>query len=452
VKSFFLIALRNILKNRSRSGILAGSITAVTLLLVMLNGFTAGIEETILQNGTALLSGHVNIAGFFKISQNSAAPMVVKKEALWAIARKTVPSDALIIERIKAWGRIVSDTNSIQLPIWGVDMKSEKRILGKLLLSPQKEYLEKLREGEKGDESEGDLSLLEKKGYLVLFASHAKKLKVRFGDQITISMPTYRNVNNTLDVRVAAVLQDLGMMSNYTIFMNDQDAREIYQMTDDATGQLMIFLSAKDDTQRVENLLRKAMADEGIPLMEKESAPFWMKFDRVAGESWTGQKIDITTWEDETAFIKWIVDIFNALTFALVTILMVIIVFGLVNTLFISIRERTSEIGTLRAIGMQKRSVVFMIFLESLILAIAGALGGIILGILFATILNLIGINVESESLQMFLMARKLIVVLRAPSLLGTFLFINIFLALGALYPAYRAGKMKPITAINTVN
>ena len=54
-------------------------------------------------------------------------------------------------------------------------------------------------------------------------------------------------------------------------------------------------------------------------------------------------------------------------------VLLVVIGVGIMNTLWIAIRERTREIGTLRAIGMQRRRVLLMFLIEALMLGAAAA-------------------------------------------------------------------------------
>jgi len=62
----------------------------------------------------------------------------------------------------------------------------------------------------------------------------------------------------------------------------------------------------------------------------------------------------------------------GGLTFVLITILILIVAVGIMNTMWIAIRERTREIGTLRAIGMQRGAVLWMFLLESLMLGFLG--------------------------------------------------------------------------------
>ena len=68
------------------------------------------------------------------------------------------------------------------------------------------------------------------------------------------------------------------------------------------------------------------------------------------------------------------------IVYALLALAVVIALIGIVNTLMLSVFERTHEIGLLRAVGMRRRQVRAMIRAESLILAIFGALIGIVLG------------------------------------------------------------------------
>ncbi|MDQ1698532.1 MAG: putative transport system permease protein, partial [Frankiaceae bacterium] len=66
---------------------------------------------------------------------------------------------------------------------------------------------------------------------------------------------------------------------------------------------------------------------------------------------------------------------------ALLVLSLLIAWLGIVNTLALSVFERTREIGLLRAVGMRKRQVRTMIGLESVVIAVFGALLGVVLGL-----------------------------------------------------------------------
>ena len=76
------------------------------------------------------------------------------------------------------------------------------------------------------------------------------------------------------------------------------------------------------------------------------------------------------------------------LVYALLSLAIVVSLFGIANTLALSIYERTRELGMLRAIGMSRRQVRRMIRYESVITALIGAVLGMILGLIFAALLS----------------------------------------------------------------
>ena len=68
------------------------------------------------------------------------------------------------------------------------------------------------------------------------------------------------------------------------------------------------------------------------------------------------------------------------LVYVLLALAVIIALIGIVNTLMLSVFERTHEIGLLRAVGMKRRQVRVMIRSESVILAVFGAIIGIVVG------------------------------------------------------------------------
>ncbi len=144
-------------------------------------------------------------------------------------------------------------------------------------------------------------------------------------------------------------------------------------------------------------------------MMEPNPQAFWMKFERVNREEWTGQKLDVTSWEDELSFMMWTLQALQGLSTVLLIILIAILVAGIMNTMWIAIRERTREIGTLRAIGMQRGSVARMFLVESLLLGLGGTIAGAVIGALIAAGLNALNIAVPI-GVQLFLMSDHLFI------------------------------------------
>ena len=110
---------------------------------------------------------------------------------------------------------------------------------------------------------------------------------------------------------------------------------------------------------------------------------------------------------------------------------------GMLNTMLMSVLERTREIGVLRALGWQRRQVVGMILREALVLGAVGGVCGILLGIGLVWMLQqipFIGSMIE-PSYEAGLLAQAMVMALVAG-------------VIGGLYPSWRATRMRPVEAL----
>ena len=96
------------------------------------------------------------------------------------------------------------------------------------------------------------------------------------------------------------------------------------------------------------------------------------------------------TVKDEAEFAeeqRGPIDQLVLMIYALLGLALVIAVLGIVNTLALSVIERTREVGLLRAIGVSRRQLRWMITLESVVISVLGAVLGVVLGIGFGVAL-----------------------------------------------------------------
>jgi ABC-type lipoprotein release transport system permease subunit len=298
--------------------------------------------------------------------------------------------------------------------------------------------------------SEGNLDDLAQPNTILIFQDQAKKLDVKVGDTLTMSAPTPRGTNNTLDLRVVAIAKDLGLLSAFNVFIPATSLRALYQLREDTTGALMIYLKDIRLVPAVHARLRNALPKAGYALMDNDPKPFWQKFDSVNREDWTGQKLDITNWDDEVSFVMYTVTALDVLTGALTFILLVIIAVGVMNTMWIAIRERTREIGTLRAIGMQRARVLWMFVTEALVLGLSATAAGALVGMLICAVLNAAQISVPI-GVQLFLMNDTLTLLADPLKIFGSVLFITLCTSVISLIPSFLAARMKPITAMHYI-
>jgi putative ABC transport system permease protein len=110
---------------------------------------------------------------------------------------------------------------------------------------------------------------------------------------------------------------------------------------------------------------------------------------------------------------------------------------GVINTMIMSVFERTREIGVLKAVGWKDRRILGMILGESIILTLVAAVVGIILGIVAVEII-----------FKFFITSQSFEAVLTMDTLLKAFGVALLVGIVGGLYPAYRASRLAPTEAL----
>jgi putative ABC transport system permease protein len=132
------------------------------------------------------------------------------------------------------------------------------------------------------------------------------------------------------------------------------------------------------------------------------------------------------------------VDSILGLIYALLSLSVIVALLGIVNTLALSVHERTRELGMLRAVGMTRRQVRRMVRAEAVITAVIGAVLGLALGVAFAAIVSR---PLASEGFAFAVPVGTLILLLVLAAVAGT---------VAAIPPARRAARVDVLRAVTT--
>ena len=122
--------------------------------------------------------------------------------------------------------------------------------------------------------------------------------------------------------------------------------------------------------------------------------------------------------------------------YGLLALAVIIAVIGIINTLGLSVLERTREIGLLRAVGLSRSKLRRMITLESVAIALLGAVLGMVLGLVIGVVLRE---SLKDDLTELALPLSSLFVFLVVAVIFGV---------LAAIVPAIRASRMKVLDAI----
>jgi putative ABC transport system permease protein len=186
------------------------------------------------------------------------------------------------------------------------------------------------------------------------------------------------------------------------------------------------------ESQRVDQNTFVKLAPGADPAAVKE------RLDKIIEPFPTVQLQDLTEFKEaQNAQI----DQSLAFVYAMLGLAVLIGLIGIVNTLLLSVFERTREIGLMRAVGMTRAQVRRTIRLESVIIALIGTITGLIIGVFFAwALVKALSTNQSQELVLSFPYNQLVIIVLIA----------SVFGVLAALWPARRASRLNVLQAIAT--
>lgn len=125
-------------------------------------------------------------------------------------------------------------------------------------------------------------------------------------------------------------------------------------------------------------------------------------------------------------------DILTMLLIAMAAIVFVVGGIGIMNVLFVSVKERTNEIGILKAIGCSQKNILFEFLLEAAAISLIGGVLGVGVSLVAAPIVQYLGVRVELSMPAFFL---ALLFAIATGTMFG-------------IYPAYKASKLVPIEAL----
>ena len=148
-------------------------------------------------------------------------------------------------------------------------------------------------------------------------------------------------------------------------------------------------------------------------------------------------KVKSTTPEQQRKDIEGQLMIFSLITISAAVLAAIIGGLSVMNTMLMSVSERTKEFGLLKALGAERKNILFMTMGEAALMGVIGGISGIVAG---EIITNLLNKSFEAQGTALFSITPRLVVI-------GLLFAISLGIICGT-YPAYRATKMSPMEAL----
>jgi putative ABC transport system permease protein len=406
---FFSMAWRNIWRNRRRSLLTVLAIGLGLAFNIFLRGITDGWHDEMVDNSVRAEIGHIQIhhAGYQdEPSINKTLPDAGKVER----AIRGLPGVLGYTFRVLGSGLASTADNSSGVEILGVDPSEEQSVttIQKAVISGQ--YL-----------STGA------QRPILLGERLATRLKASLGDKIVLMVQAADGSMGAQLFRLTGVFRSGSpQLDEGVVYILRPDAQTLFSLGNGVTEAAILLGSSRQVAGDLLNLNRELRGDP----------------------------VEVLPWWKVEPFIQQFIEIDDAFFYVIVLIFFVVISIGILNTLTMSIFERTREFGVMMALGTKPAQVVRLVVEEAFGLGLVGIAVGGALGSAATLFYAKQGINLGSVSAGAAATGITSSVVytqLTAVNLICSSLAVLAVVLVVALYPAVRASRLRPVEAIRYV-
>lgn len=166
-----------------------------------------------------------------------------------------------------------------------------------------------------------------------------------------------------------------------------------------------------------------------------------------------GEKDVLTTWEDAVPAVARMIKVNNAIMGMVSFIVLVVVILGFVNTLLMSVFERTKEIGMMLSVGFSPNQVRLLLVYESLIIGLLSSFLAIVFGSLLVLYHQKVGFDLrpfvgKSFDANIFSFSLVIYPVFSWVSFIKVILLSLGIVILSVLFPAYKASRLSPLEVL----
>ena len=398
------LAWRNIFRNKRRTLIASIAIGIGLTALIFIDAFMIGMAETMIRTATASFLGDAQIhREGFRDTQEVSLTIQALDKVTENLAKEDIVEHWT--QRTLAFGMITSPASVSAINLVGVH-------------SPTEKFLSLIDDAiTDGVYFEGDNSR-----DIVIGAKLAEILEIGLGDRVVVTVAQAESGDLSQEMfRVSGIYRFVGEEMN--------------------SGMAFVRIEKAQEMLAIGNRIHEiALKFTSIAYTQDSTLPFWDTYSQHGNEalSWTELMSQLTVVLEMTKYSKYIMGV----------ILFGVVIFGIINTLFMSLYERMFEFGVLRAVGTRPFGMARIILFEAGALAIVSIGLGSVLGFLVTALLAHTGIDYTGIEMMGVTMQEFIYPVLEVQQFIIYPISVFVFTIIAGLYPARHVAKMAPVDAM----
>lgn len=406
MKLLIKLAWRNIWRNKRRSILTLCAIVFATFASVAMRGIQLGTYQLNITNAVNMFSGFLQIqkTGY---QQNPSLNKNFRYNN--NIAEKVAGTNHILgfAPRVYADGLISFKDNSLGAAVIGVDPEKEKNTTT---------FMNRIKEGRFFDTADGY--------EIVVGTKLLKNLKAKIGDDIVILSQGYDGSLGNLKFKIVGTFK-MGVQEYdaSTAFIGLETAQELVAMY----GRIHAVAIKVDDIENIGDVQTNLTVALNNP------------------------DLSVLSWEEVMSDFKQSIELDNVSGIFMLLVLIIIVAFGILNTVLMSVTERFNEFGVTLSIGMPQMKLVGLVLIETLFLTLIGVIIGDIIGwfINHMIILNPIEFGDELGKIyEEYGFLPRMESTNTISIFINTTLTIVIVSLISSFYPAYRTYKLEPLKGI----
>ncbi|HTX90529.1 MAG TPA: ABC transporter permease [Anaerolineales bacterium] len=395
------MAFRDLGRNRRRTFFSALAVGVSLAILILMASVIAGEIGGAFDAAIRLQSGHIQVrsASYDENKSSLKWEDLVQNPDQIAAQIAALPQVKAATPRLFASGFLSTGNESAGVRVTGID--------------PQSAASDPYRQGLVS----GDYLTADDSTGLLLGQPLALKLHLNAGDNVSLSINTANGdvAEQTFVVRGIYTTNTYGFDSA-TIFLPLAKAQAITQTQNHAST---VFVLLKDNSYT----------------------------DSVASALKPGG-LKVLTWKDLNPLTVQFESLANSYIGIFYLIVLAISASVVINTLIMSVYERTREVGILSAVGMRGGRIMMLFLAECALLAVGGVLIGVILGWGATLLFNIHGFYIAKMGITGILVGNSIFARLTLSNLISLSILTFIITVLSGLYPAIMASRLQPVEAL----
>jgi putative ABC transport system permease protein len=400
------LALRSVLRQGRRTMIAIVGVSFGVMVLIEASGFIEYLMRGLRESTIRGQLGHVQVVKPGYIKKGSSDPFAFlisgKDDVLKQI--EAMPGVEAVAPRLQFTGLVSKDDVTISFLGQGVSPARED------VISRSEYTTVNISQGKGLDESATN--------EVIIGRGLATNLGVKVGDSVVLLVNTPSGGINAVEVRVRGLFFSVAKaFDDSAIRVPLKLAHQLLKA--DGAHQWIVVLK---DTGETDNFLARL------------------------NKTYAGQGLEFVPWYDLAEFYNKTRELFSSQVGVVKLIIAVIIVLSISNTLSMSVLERTSEIGTCMALGMQRYRILRLYIFEGLMLGLVGGAVGVIAGLLLAALLSYVGIPMPPPPGSDKGFSAEILIT--APIVFGAFALAVVTTLMSSVLPALKASRLEIVEAL----